>query len=365
MAVKVALLGFALMLLPAGALFAANQNVKPGITLQVSPASQSVERAKNAVYIVSVTSTGGLSGSVSLSANGLPAAASATFSPSSVVLQPGSTASATMTVTTTANTPVGPYSLSVQAVSGKVTGSVAAGLTVNYPLSSSLVLAVTPGSVTVPAGSSGVFTVALDRKNIAGPVDLRVSGGLPAGAVVLFTPNPVTGASTTLKISTDVDAGKGTYTLNLVATGKDDAGRSQIAYASTVLIIDATKKNFTITGTPAGLLAPGVSVPLDLAVSNPDKKSLDLTNLSFSIQSVTRTSEAISRNLPCSRADYTVYQFSGPYPVTVPAGTTSLSSLNVAVAQWPRIGMLDTSANQDGCKGAILQLTYSGSGQGN
>jgi hypothetical protein len=27
--------------------------------------------------------------------------------------------------------------------------------------------------------------------------------------------------------------------------------------------------------------------------------------------------------------------------------------------------MLDTSANQDGCKGASLVLTYSGSGQGN
>jgi len=29
------------------------------------------------------------------------------------------------------------------------------------------------------------------------------------------------------------------------------------------------------------------------------------------------------------------------------------------------VGMLDTSANQDGCKGASLQLSYSGSGQGN
>jgi hypothetical protein len=37
----------------------------------------------------------------------------------------------------------------------------------------------------------------------------------------------------------------------------------------------------------------------------------------------------------------------------------------VPASQWPKISMLDTTANQDGCKGASLVLTYSGSGQGN
>lgn len=73
----------------------------------------------------------------------------------------------------------------------------------------------------------------------------------------------------------------------------------------------------------------------------------------------------MARNLPCSSADFAVTQYRGSYPLAVPTGTSSLSGLGVAQQAWPRVGMLDSSANQDGCKGAALQLTYSGSGQGN
>ena len=45
--IRVVLLGFAVMLASAGALFAA-QSPKPGITLQVSPASQSVQQGQGA-----------------------------------------------------------------------------------------------------------------------------------------------------------------------------------------------------------------------------------------------------------------------------------------------------------------------------
>ena len=84
---------------------------------------------------------------------------------------------------------------------------------------------------------------------------------------------------------------------------------------------------------------------------------------SVAVDGVTRSAEA--GNLPCTAADFTVTQYSGPYPLAVPPGTSSLSGLGVPAAAWPQVGMLDTSANQDGCKGATLQLSYSGSGQGN
>ena len=370
-AVKLLLTGLLVMLVPAGALFATSQNTKPGITLQVSPASQSIERAKTASYVVTATSTGGFSGAVLLSASGLPGGSSAVFSPSSVTLGAGTTATATMTVSTSQSTAIGTHSLGIKGVGSKVSGAVSAGLTVNYSISSSFSMNATPASVTVPPGSIGLYSIQLSRNNFTGPVNLNVAGGLPSGSTAAFAPNPATGNSSTLQITTPSNASDGIYSLNLVGSGPDANRTTQNAYASVRLVIDSTQKSFVLSGNLAGQLAPGTSLPLDLGITNPNKKALALTNLSVSIKSVTRTADAIARNLQCSTADYVVTQYTGPYPLTVPlsstslSGSTSLSDLGITSTQWPQFKMLDTPANQDGCKGATLQLAYSGSGQGN
>ena len=121
---------------------------------------------------------------------------------------------------------------------------------------------------------------------------------------------------------------------------------------------------FGLTGDVSGLLAPGTSRSLDLGFNSPNK-SIDVGNLTVSISGVVRTAKAVAANLPCTAQDYAVAQYSGRYPLTVPSGSSSLSQLGIPPAQWPRIAMLDTPRLQDGCKGAVLQLAYSGSGQGN
>ncbi|MCU1517520.1 MAG: hypothetical protein JWQ75_2241 [Pseudarthrobacter sp.] len=363
-AVKLLLLGLLVMLVPAGTLFAANQNAKPGLTLQISPASQSIERTKTASYVVTATSTGGFSGAVALGASGLPAGSSAAFSRSSVTLSAGSTVTTTMKVSTSQSTPLGSYSFSLSGVSGKVGSTISAGLTINSPISSSFSMSATPASVMVSPGSIGVYSLELSRNNFTGPVDLTVPSGLPSGSTASFAPNPATGNSSTLQITTPANASEGTYTLKLMGTGPDANGTMQNTSASVQLVIDSTQKSFTLSGNLAGQLAPGASLPLDLGITNPNKKTLALTNLSVSIKSVTRTAYAIAQNLPCGTADYAVAQYSGPYPLAVPPGTNSLGGLGIASTHWPRFTMLDTPANQDGCKGATLQLAYSGSGQG-
>jgi hypothetical protein len=364
-ATKLLLAGLLLLLLAAAGAAYAAQPAKPGLTLQISPPSQSVTRGQPASYTVSVTSTGGFAGTVTLIASGLPSGASAAFTPSSsVTLTPGSTASSTMNVTTTSSTPVGSCTLTVTGVSGKVSGSVTAGLTVNYPISSSFSMNVTPASVSMAAGSTAVYTVQLTRTNFPGSVTFAVYGGLPSGATATFTPNPTTGNTSTLQISTAATTADGSYTLYLVGSGPNPSGSTQYAYASVQLVLSTTGSPFTISGTLSGLLAPGISRPLDLTLSNPNKKSLSVTNLTVTVQSVMRTSYAVAHGLPCTSADYAVTQYSGPYPLTVPgSGSASLSSLGVS-SSAPKIKMLDTTTNQDGCKSATLTLAYSGSGQG-
>ena len=41
--------------------------------------------------------------------------------------------------------------------------------------------------------------------------------------------------------------------------------------------------------------------------------------------------------------------------------STSLSARGIPSSQWPQIRMLNTAANQDGCKGATLTLSFTGS----
>lgn len=363
-AVNAVLIGLAVMLVPAGALYAATQNPKPDFSVQVSPASQSVQQGQAAAYVVSVTSTGGFTGAVGLSVAGLPAGAAATFSPVTVTLASGGTSMATMNISTAMTTQAATAALTVTGTSGKISGTVAAGLTVNNRASPAFSLSSAPASVTVPPGATAAYTVQVARTTFAGPVTFSVLDGLPAGATASFSPNPATGDATTLQIATMAGTPEGSYKLNLAGSGLDAAGKAQSAYASIVLVLDSTKKQFTLSGNAPGLLSPGASTGLDLQITNPDKKPLALTNISVTLAGITRSAEAISRNLSCTAADYTLTQYSGPYPITVQPGASSLTGAGIGPSNLPRLRMLDTPANQDGCKGATLQLTYSGSGQG-
>ena len=363
-AVRIAVISLLGVVLPAGALFAAGQTPKPGFSVQVSPASQSVVRGSSAAYTVTVTSQGGFAGTVSLTASSLPSATTGTFSASSVGLASGSAATSTLTVSTTSSTPVGTYSLQIAGASGKTSASVTAGLTVNYPISGSFSVASNPASLSISPGSSGVYSIAIARTNMPGPITFSVAG-VPSGVTASFSPNPATATTSSLQVTASTAAPAGKTTLYIVGSGQDPTGKTQYAYASVQFEVLSNGKAFTISGDLNSLLAPGLTRPLGLAFSNPNSQPLSITNLSVTLTGVTRTADAVSKGLPCTVADYAVTQYSGPYPLVAPVGASSLASLAVPSSQWPKVSMLDTAANQDGCKGATLQMAYSGSGQGN
>src|SRR5207253_6673015 len=98
-------------------------------------------------------------------------------------------------------------------------------------------------------------------------------------------------------------ANDGTYSLYLVASGQNPAGTTQYAYANVQLVLTTTGKPFTISGNLSGLLAPGVTRALDLTLTNPNNKPVSITNLTVTVQSVTRTTYAVSHNQPCGPAD--------------------------------------------------------------
>ncbi|WP_246036175.1 hypothetical protein [Sinomonas susongensis] len=358
------MISFLAVMLPAGALFAAAQTAKPGFTVQISPASQSIARGSAAAYTVTITSQNGFAGAVAMTASSLPAATSASFSPATVNVASGASATTALTLSTTSSTPAGASTVEIQGTSGKTAASTTAGLTVNYPLSGSISLSSSPSTVSIAPGSSGVYSLTLSRTNLDGPISLSVVG-LPTGVTATFSPNPATGNTSTLQVTASPSAAAGTNTLSIVGSGQDASGKTQYGYANVQLQVLSNGKAFTISGSAASPLAPGVSQPLGLSFSNPNNQGISITNLSVTVMGITRSAAAIAGNLPCTTADFAVVQYSGPYPVSIPSGNSSLSSLAVPGSQWPKLTMLDRPANQDGCKGATIALSYSGSGQGN
>ena len=337
---------------------------KPGLTLQLAPASQSITRGQVANYTITVTPTGGFAGSVTLAASGLPSGSSATFTPGSLAFSSAASQSSTLAVTTTSSTPTGSFSFSVTGSSGKIDGSAGAGLTVNAALSSSLGLTSSPASVTMNPGGSAVYALTIARAQVVGPVSLAVSNSLPSGATAAFTPNATTGTSSTLQIDTKSSTPNGTYTLNLVASGTGVDNGKVYAYASVSLVISSQGKSFALAGNVSGLLAPGVAQPLNLELTNPNNQSLSITNLTVTVKSVAKAAGAPAG--ACTTSDYAVTQYSGPYPLSISKNaTTDLFTLVTDRTKWPQVRMLDTAVNQDGCKGATVTLVYSGSGSGN
>src|SRR5206468_2299667 len=87
----------------------------PDFTLSAAPASRTVTPGGSTSYDVTISPTGGFTGSVTLSVSGLPSGANASFTPSPA------TASSTLSVSTSSSTPTGTYTLTITGDSGSLT----------------------------------------------------------------------------------------------------------------------------------------------------------------------------------------------------------------------------------------------------
>ena len=97
-------------------------------SLSATPSAQSVAVGGTTAYTVTVTPSGGFTGTVGFSASGLPTGASASFSPTTV----SGSGSTTMTVTTGSSTPVGSSTLAITGTSGSLSRQTGVTLTVTF-----------------------------------------------------------------------------------------------------------------------------------------------------------------------------------------------------------------------------------------
>ena len=185
--------------------------VQPDFSVSASPSSRTVAQGGGTSYTATVTAGTGFNGTVSLSVSGLPAGATASFNPVSI----STSGSSTLSVSTSSSTASGSYPLTITATSGTLTHTANVTLVVSADFS----VTVTPGSLTVPRGSSGSYTVTVTPgSGFNGAVSLSVSG-LPRRTSASFNPSSITtSGSSTLRVSTNHKTPTGTSTLTISAT---------------------------------------------------------------------------------------------------------------------------------------------------
>jgi hypothetical protein len=314
---------------------------KPDFSLVATPASRMVAAGTGSSYTGALTSLNGYDSLVNLSVSGLPAGATASFSPNPVTPTSGG-ATSTLSITTAASTPVGSYPLTVIG-----TGTDAA--TTSHTATVSLVVtrpdftvAASPSSRTVQRGAGTSYGVTLTALNgYSSRVNLSVRG-LPTGATSSFSANPVTptsaGASSTLSIVTAATTPAGTYTVTITGTGTD--GSSTTHSVNVTLVVGVSSFSMTVSPSSRTISAGwrtsytailtaqnGYSSPVTLRVSGLPTGA----TASFSANSITpQASEAWSSLLTVTTRGNTPR---GTYKLTM-TGTGSDATATTRIATF-------------------------------
>jgi uncharacterized membrane protein len=316
---------------------------KSDFSLAAAPASQTVLQHGQVSYAISIARSNFIGG-VQLSVTGLPSGATTSLTPAN----PITGSSATLTVATAVTTPAGTYSLTVGGTSGSLIHSVGVTLVVQP---SDFSVSASPSSENVLQGDHTSFGVTIARTSFTDGVTISVSG-LPSGATASYAPaNPNTTGSATVTVDTTSSTATGSYSLSIVGTS------GPRTHSTPVTLVVQQTVAFSISGDlTSAALSPGSSPQaLNVSISNPYPTTLLVSNLGVAVRATTS-------QLACSgTANYTVSQYSGGYPLSIPANSTrTLSQLVADSSKWPKLAMLDLSTNQDSCKGATITLDYTG-----
>jgi hypothetical protein len=325
---------------------------KADFSISPSPTSQTVSAGQAATYTVTTARTNGFASTISFTATGLPAGTTASFTPSSLTTADNSSA---LKLQTSASTPPGTYTPSITATAGNVTHTATVTLVVRAAATPDFTIAAMPAGQTIPLGADAQYAININRSGgFTGPVSFAVSG-LPNKATASFNPaGSVSGSTTTLIISVPDNGSTGVSTLTVTATGTINGAIA--TRRGSVTLTTEKGKPLEIGGAVTKQLGPGVSVPIDVALTNPNNFDVSVINVAVAVEQA--TSRATCNGLD----NFTLRQLpAARYPLAIPARTTlKLSDLNVPVADRPAVAMRSLAANQDACKGVRLTLDFSG-----
>src|SRR5438034_590194 len=230
-----------------------NRFLGPDFTLSASPQNQTVTPGGSTSYSITISPVSGFTGQVTLSVSGLPLGANGTFTPNPA------TASSTLSVTTSASTPIGAYTLTITGVNGSLTHAATVVLTVSPP--PDFTLSASPSSQAVPQGGSTSYSVTISPTGgFTGQVTLSVSE-IGRASSREITPNPAI-ASSTLSATTSTSTPTATYRITITCV------TGGLTCTPPISLVVSPRPDFTLSASPASQTVPqGGSTSYSVTIS--------------------------------------------------------------------------------------------------
>ncbi len=158
-------------------------------SISISPASRTVVPGGGTTYTVTATPVGGFTGTISLGASGFSNDSTASFNPTTIVITDASPKSSTLTVTTTAATPPGNYSLNINSTSGNLQHGGAVQLFVSGTASANLAITKTASPNPATSQANLTYRIVVTNNGPSPATNVVVTDQLAAGpAFVSATP---------------------------------------------------------------------------------------------------------------------------------------------------------------------------------
>ena len=211
-----------------------------GFTLAASPASLTIARGSSATDTITVTDTGSFTGSVTLSASGLPSGVTAAFATNPT------TSSSVVTFAASSTATSGTSTVTITGTSGSTTASTTVSLAIGACDASGLTLTASASALSVTQGSSNTDTITVTSCGTA--TTTLSASNLPSGVSATFGTNPTTGTSV-VTFAASSTATTGTSTVTVTGTSGSVTANTTIALTVNPLVTSG----FTLAASPTSL----------------------------------------------------------------------------------------------------------------
>jgi subtilisin family serine protease len=243
----------------------------PDFSLAASPASQTVTQGQSTSYTVTVSSTGGFSAAVALSATPAIAGVTYSFAPASVTPPANGSATSTLTVSTTATATTGSFTVTITGSStGLPSRTTTVGLVIQAPPTPDFAVGISPASQSISPGQSTTYTVTVSSTGgFSSAVALAASPAI-SGVTYSFAPASVTppangSATSTLTVATTAAAAQGNFTITVTGT----SGTVSRSATAGLTIQAAPAGDFTLSATPSlQSISPGDPTSYTITVTS-------------------------------------------------------------------------------------------------
>lgn len=204
--------------------------------------SLSVVRGASVTAPISIVRTDGFTGSVTLTATGLPNGINAAFNPASA-----DGGASTLTLTASSSTPIGQSTIKITGNSGTISRTTT--LTLNVAATSDFSLSTSPTTQELRRGASASIPVTINRiGGFNAPIALSASA-LPAGVSAVFDPVMVEDTDATMTLIASASAAIGPTAVIITGTGGAVSRTAQV----NVNVVGAADPPFTLSISPGDL----------------------------------------------------------------------------------------------------------------